>query len=102
MARIRSASVAIGLMWRLTLQPWQGASSGSIDDGKNMAAWHPFDQKILAVLGEAVAQDRLDIAEHLLQALEALDDEPGRGSSLGDAYLRVARPRRRRHPRQAS
>ncbi|NBJ09437.1 hypothetical protein [Microvirga arsenatis] len=95
--------VVLGLMWRLTLQPWQGASSGLVHDGKNMAVRRPLDQKVLAVLKEAMVEDRLDVAEHLLQALEALQGEPRPGSSLGDAYLLIARPRRgRRHPRQAS
>lgn len=52
-----------------------------------MAVRRPLDQRILAVLKEAVVQDRLDVAEHLLQALEALEGEPRPGSSLGDACL---------------
>lgn len=67
-----------------------------------MAAQTQLDHKILAVLKDAVADDRLDVAEHLLQALETLEGEPRPGSSLGNAYLLVARPRKgRRPPRQA-
>lgn len=66
----------------------------------NMAARRSLDHKILAVLKEAVAEDRLDVAEHLLQALEVLEGEPCPGSSLGNAYLLIAKRRRgRRRPR---
>jgi hypothetical protein len=86
----------------LTLQQRQGASSGRLDDGMNMAARCSLANKILAVLKEAAAEDRLDVAEHLLQALEVLEGEPCPGSSLGNAYLLVARRARgRRHPRHA-
>lgn len=56
-----------------------------------MAAQTPLDHKILAVLKDAVADDRLDVAEHLLQALEVFEGEPCPGSSLGNAYLLITR-----------
>ena len=79
---------------RLTLQRRQSALSPRLDDEMNMAARRSLDHKILAVLKDAIAEDRLDVAEHLLQALEVLEGGPHPGSSLADAYLLIARQRR--------
>lgn len=59
----------------------------------NMAAQHQLEQKILAALRDAVAENRLDVAEYLLQALEILESEPRPNSSLGKAYLLISQAR---------
>ncbi len=38
---------------------------------------------------QACAEDRLDVADHLLPALELLDDQPEPGSPVGEAYSRI-------------
>jgi hypothetical protein len=66
-----------------------------------MPTRRPLDESILAAFKKACAEDRMDIAEHLLRALEALDGEPEPGSPLGEAYSTVATSTRvRKRPRQ--
>jgi hypothetical protein len=55
-----------------------------------MAARHSLDERILAVFKRACAEDRMDVAEHLLRALETLDGDPKPNTPLGKAYLTVA------------
>jgi hypothetical protein len=59
-----------------------------------------LEEKVLAAVDQALCEQRLDVAEHLLRALEALCGEAVPGSSLVDAYLAVAEtsvPRRPGH-----
>ncbi|MFC1457137.1 hypothetical protein ACETIH_10475 [Microvirga arabica] len=67
-----------------------------------MAACHSLERKILAALKAAFAEERLDIAEHLVCALEVLESEPTPGSALGQAYAMIAgsqrKQRRSRRP----
>jgi len=66
-----------------------------------MAAPQPLDAKILAAFKQACAEDRLDVADHLLRALETLDREPEPDTPVAKAYRRIAasakgRPRLKR------
>ena len=54
-----------------------------------MAARHSLEGKILAALKVAFAEGRLDVAEHLVRALEILEPEPSPGSALGQAYAMI-------------
>jgi hypothetical protein len=68
-----------------------------------MAARHPLEGKILAALKAAFAEGRLDVAEHLVCALEILEPEPSPGSALGQAYaMIVGLQRERRRSRRTS
>ena len=51
-----------------------------------------LEHRVLAALRQAMTDDRLDVAEHLLRALEALAPDCASGSPLADAYLLVAKP----------
>jgi hypothetical protein len=55
-----------------------------------MAVRRSLDAKILVALKAAFAEDRFDVAEHLVCALEALEREPSPGSALGQAYVMIA------------
>lgn len=63
-----------------------------------------MERKILILYRQACRQGRPDVAEYLLCALETLDHCFGnralgtRQSGLADAYLELARPRRRSTP----
>ena len=65
---------------------------------ENMERW------ILILYRQACRQGRPDVAEHLLCALETLDQSSGNqalgtlNSGLADAYLELAQPRRRSRP----
>ncbi len=50
-----------------------------------------LEDKVLAALGQALRQQRPDVAEHLLRALQALCGDAMPGSPLADAYLLVGR-----------
>jgi hypothetical protein len=50
-----------------------------------------LEDQVLAALRHALAEERLETAEHLLRALEALSPEALPGSPLAAAYLAVAR-----------
>jgi hypothetical protein len=54
-----------------------------------MAARHSLEGKILAALKAAFTEGRLDVAEHLVRALEILEPEPSPGSALGQAYAMI-------------
>jgi Family of unknown function (DUF6103) len=63
-----------------------------------------LEEKVLAALDQALREQRLDVAEHLLRALEALCGEAVPGSPLADAYLAMAgaaAPRRPSSPTAA-
>ena len=68
-----------------------------------MGGWMPssLGDNILAAFKAARERGRLDVAEHLLSALEALESRPRPGSALGRGYLTIAgkgaRPDRRMH-----
>jgi len=51
-----------------------------------------LERRILATLKQAMNDGRLDVADHLLRALEALAPGCAPGSPLGDAYLLAAGP----------
>jgi hypothetical protein len=59
-----------------------------------------LDDKILAVFKEAYAAGRMDVAEHLMRALESLQSEPHPGDALRQAYIRIGTKRERRRPRR--
>jgi hypothetical protein len=48
--------------------------------------------RILNALKLALAEGHVDVAEHLLCALEALDSNCTPGSALAEAYLSAAKP----------
>ncbi|NOG73628.1 hypothetical protein [Roseicella sp. DB1501] len=50
-----------------------------------------LEDQILTALEQALAEDRLEVAEHLLRGLEALCGDAPPGSVLATAYLLVAR-----------
>lgn len=56
-----------------------------------------LEAAILTAFKQAVADNRLDIAEHLLKALEALEPNCMPGSSLADAYLSITYRKPSRH-----
>ncbi len=60
----------------------------------------PLEEQILTAFKRALSEGRMDVAEHLLKALEALDPHPMPGSLVADAYGAIAgmakRPRRAR------
>lgn len=51
----------------------------------------PLDRAILAAFTSAHAAGRLDVAEHLLCALECLCNEEGEASVADEAYLIICR-----------
>ena len=51
---------------------------------------HSLGEKILIAFKQVQAAGRMDVAEHLLRALETLEKEPVPGSPLADAYFAVA------------
>lgn len=51
-----------------------------------------LEEQIVAVLRQAMANGRLDVADHLLSALEVLASDCTPGSSLNRAYMPVAEP----------
>ncbi|NDK52791.1 hypothetical protein [Rhizobium laguerreae] len=65
-----------------------------------------LERSILALFQSACREDRLDVAEHLLRALEASSKESDDGGlpcarrPLADAYLTIARPRSKRDARR--
>ena len=52
-----------------------------------------LEDRILAALRHAMADGRLDVAEHLLRALEVLAPDGSPGSSLARAYGLIAEPK---------
>ena len=66
-----------------------------------MAARHSLEGKILAALKAAFAEGRLDVAEHLVRALEILEPEPSPGSALGQAYAMIVGSKQRRSRRMS-
>ena len=50
-----------------------------------------LEEQVLAALERSLAEGRLEAAEHLLRALEALCGDASPGSVLAEAYLVVAR-----------
>ncbi len=50
----------------------------------------PLENQVLAALQHAMAEGRLDVAEHLLSALEMLCTDEIGGTPLADAYLLLA------------
>lgn len=49
----------------------------------------PLQRDLLAALQHAYAADRLDVAEHLLQAIETLEVDNPRSAALARAYLTI-------------
>ncbi len=52
-----------------------------------MAARFRLEERVLAAFRQALAEDRPEVAEHLLNALEALCPAAAPGSPLATAYL---------------
>ena len=59
-----------------------------------------LDETILTALTLALREDRADVAEPLLQALEMLDRRPRPGSALARAYAEIIGRRKRGVRRQ--
>ncbi len=51
-----------------------------------------LEDEIVAALTGALHDGRLDVADHLLRALETLASDCAPGSSLAEAHLLVAQP----------
>lgn len=60
----------------------------------------PLEDNILAAFKEAYDAERMDVAQHLLCALEALETQALRGNALGRAYLLLGSGGGRRKPQQ--
>ncbi len=56
-----------------------------------MADRPPVEEQILSAFKQALSEKRWDAAEHLLQALEAIQPEPAPGSTLAKAYRSIAK-----------
>lgn len=56
-----------------------------------MANHHSLEAQILVVFQRALMENRVDVAEHLLCALEMLDPSSEPGSPLSEAFLSVAK-----------
>lgn len=52
----------------------------------------PMESRIFAAFEQAIAEGRLDVAEHLLRALEVLATARTPEALLDRAYLRIAGP----------
>lgn len=52
-----------------------------------------MEEQVLAAFKQAVAENQLDVADHLLRVLEGLVSDEGVGSSLDDAYILIAEPK---------
>jgi len=52
-----------------------------------------LEEQVLAAFKQAVAENQLDVADHLLRVLEGLVSDEGVGSSLDDAYILIAEPK---------
>lgn len=50
-----------------------------------------LESRILTAFRQALDEDRLDVAEHLLCALEALNPNGMPGSALSEAFLSLAK-----------
>lgn len=48
-----------------------------------------LEEQILQAFKRAYLEERFDVAEHLLRALEVLQSDPLFGAELGEAYLSV-------------
>ncbi len=59
-----------------------------------MTGRRSLESRILAVFHQALVEGRLDVGEHLLRALEVLDDNGKPGATLTEAYALVARAKR--------
>lgn len=55
-----------------------------------MADHRSLESQILVVFQQALMENRMDVAEHLLCALEKLDPDSEPGSTLSEAFLSVA------------
>lgn len=58
--------------------------------GRRACSLDSLEDRLLAVLEQAMRDDRLDVAEHLLCALEVLAPGCAPGSPLAAAYLLIA------------
>jgi hypothetical protein len=52
---------------------------------------HSLESSILAAFKAAHDQEKLEVAEHLLSALECLDRTAGRGGAVEEAYRMICR-----------
>ena len=59
-----------------------------------------LEHQILAAFKRALAEERLDVAEHLLKALEAFQPEPEPATSVAQAYQALVDSSRRQRPLQ--
>ncbi|KZZ24144.1 hypothetical protein A3753_17845 [Sulfitobacter sp. HI0082] len=50
----------------------------------------PLEELILKAFKQALSDEQLDVAEHLLRALETLQPGPAPGSSVAKAYLAIS------------
>ncbi|MDN3563549.1 hypothetical protein ACFQY5_33290 [Paeniroseomonas aquatica] len=46
----------------------------------------PLEKQIIAALRQALAENQLEVAEHLLRAIEALCSDATLGTALAEAY----------------
>ena len=51
-----------------------------------------LEKQLFAVLKQAMTDNRFDVADHLLRALEVLAPDSELGSTLGRAYILIAEP----------
>lgn len=54
----------------------------------------PLERKILAAFKQAYTEQQLDVAEHLVRALETFDPDWEPGSASAEAYITVCADRR--------
>lgn len=65
----------------------------TISIGARQRRRRTLEEQVLAAFKQAVAEDRLAVADHLLRALEVLVPDEGLGSILDDAYILIAEPK---------
>jgi hypothetical protein len=73
-------------------------------EGRMTGSCCRLESRILVAFKKALAEGHMAVADHLLYALETLDQESGEGSILADAYLSSTTVRRaeRRRPKEFS
>ena len=90
------------MIHRTPIRPAAGSKARGLSIQGGCAVAHGrsrLERRTLAAFRQAVDDGRLDVAEHLLRALEVLKPDLAPGSPLADAYLSLGLLGRKVPPR---